>query len=93
MSQCENRTAFHYAFPPNSSAVNGRSMTLEIQCREPAEYSTTVVGVGSGRARAGAEHGTFALCVNHSQLMEQMDREMVDEGWTKSLVARPTRIA
>ncbi len=59
-------------------------MTLELQCREHAEYASTLKGVGTGRERRGAAVATFGLCENHNQLFQMVDAELVQDGWAPS---------
>lgn len=68
-------------------------MTLEIQCTMDGEYTSTLLGLGTGKARTGAKTQMFSLCDNHSGLFEQIDKELVQEGWAPSYMGnRPTRI-
>lgn len=64
-------------------------MTLGAPCRETATYSTKVLGTAGGPARTGAPLKEFVLCENHSQLVEQIDRELIDDGWTSAFGERP----
>jgi len=68
-------------------------MTLDIQCDMDAQYSATLKGIGSGKARTGAAMQTFNLCDNHSGLFEQIDKELMEEGWASSMLGkRPTQL-
>lgn len=89
MVACENKVAAVHAFPPNSGPAADRKMTLTIQCRDPAEYSSSLRGVGKGRQREGAETRVFGLCENHRRLYEQIDLELVQEAWAPSHTTKP----
>jgi len=67
-------------------------MTLEIPCRQLAEFNATLLSVGTGRDRRGAKPATFPLCENHSQLFEQIDQELVQDGWARAHTGPPTQI-
>lgn len=68
-------------------------MTLSIECREPAEYSNTLKGIGSAKDRRGGAVRAFTLCDNHSHLYEQIDTELVQEAWAAAHTAKPVRLA
>lgn len=90
MAPCENKAAAIHAFPPNSMPVADRRMTLTLDCREPAEYSSSLRGVGMNRRRDGGQVRVFQLCENHSRLYEQIDLELVqDESWAPAHTAKP----
>lgn len=89
MALCENVAAATYAFPRDSMPAADRRMTLTIQCHDPAEYSSNLRGVGTGRRREGAQPRTFALCENHRRLFEQIDLELVQDSWSPSHIAKP----
>jgi len=44
-------------------------------------FSAMLLGAAGGRARKGPPR-EFFLCENHSQLVSQIDRELIEEGWT-----------
>jgi hypothetical protein len=93
MAACENKIAAIHAFPPDSQPAADRRMTLTIQCREPAEYSSSFRGVGTSRHRDGAQIRVFGLCENHRQLFEQIDSELVqDHSWARSLTSKSVQI-
>jgi hypothetical protein len=92
MSRCENVAAATHAFPRDSMPVADRRMSLTIQCRDPAEYSSDLRGIGAGRRRVGAEPRAFALCENHRRLYEQIDFELVQDAWSPSHTAKPTAL-
>ncbi|HXQ48540.1 MAG TPA: hypothetical protein VN842_01995 [Thermoplasmata archaeon] len=56
-------------------------MSLDTACRESAMFSAMLLGAAGGRARKGPPR-EFFLCENHSQLVSQIDRELIEEGWT-----------
>jgi hypothetical protein len=89
MAVCENVVAATHAFPPDSMPAADRRMTLTIQCHDPAEYSTTLRGIGVGRRREGAAVRTFGLCENHRRLYEQIDIELVQDAWSPSHTEKP----
>ena len=89
MTTCENVVAAVHAFPPDSMPAADRRMTLTIQCRYPAEYTSNLRGVGVGRARAGAQSASFLLCENHRRLYEQIDSELIQDAWSPSHTATP----
>ena len=92
VSVCENRAAAAYAFPRGPASIEDRRMTLDLACRERAEYNSTLLGVGTGRSRAGAQPKSFGLCENHAELLEQIDRELVQDGWARAHTQAPLRI-
>jgi hypothetical protein len=58
-----------------------------------AQNTSTLKGVGTGRQRTGGTSIAFALCDNHSEVFEQIDRELVEEGWAPSYMGkRPVHI-
>ena len=93
MAACENVAAANFAFPPNSMPVADRRMTLTIQCRDPAEFTSTLRGVGAGRHREGAQTRVFKLCENHRRLYEQIDFELVQDAWSPSHTEKPVALA
>jgi hypothetical protein len=88
MVSCENQKAASHAFPRGPAPVEDRRMTLEYQCREPANYSSTLKGVGKGKDRQGGAIATFALCENHNQLFQMVDAELVEDGWAPSYMGK-----
>lgn len=90
MSNCENAVAATHAFPRNSMPAADRRMTLTIQCHDPAEYTSSLRGIGTGRRREGAQVRTFGLCENHRRVFEQIDKELVQDAWAPSLTTAPT---
>ncbi len=73
--------------------IRDRWMTLSIPCRESAEYSNSLRGVGSAKDRRGGAVREFKLCDNHSQLYEQIDAELVQEAWAPAHTAKRVRLA
>jgi hypothetical protein len=93
MAPCENKKAAAHAFPRGPTPVEDRRMTLELQCREDAKYTSTLKGVGKGRQREGAAIASFDLCENHNQLFQMVDRELVEDGWAPSYMGhQPARM-
>ena len=92
MATCENVVAARHAFPAQSMPVRDRSMTLTIACREEAEYTHLLNGVGAGKDRRGGAPKSFGLCANHSPLFEQIDRELVQDAWVPAHTSKPTRL-
>ena len=89
MPTCDvQRTSLH-AFPQRSSSVLDRQMSLGAPCRETATHSTKTLGASAGPARAGAPIKEFLLCENHSQLVVQIDQELMDDGWSTAFAERP----
>jgi len=64
-------------------------MTLEMECREPATYTAKMSSAAKGRSRVGSVVQDFLLCENHAQLVVQVDRELLEEGWATSLPEKP----
>lgn len=93
MATCENVVAATHAFPPDSMPASDRRMTLTIQCRDQAEYTSNLRGIGVGRRREGAQARNFGLCENHRRLYEQIDLELVQDSWSPSHTARPTALS
>jgi hypothetical protein len=89
MATCENVAAATYAFPRDSMPVADRRMTLTIQCRDLAEYTSDLRGIGAGKHRVGAQPRMFGLCENHRRLYEQIDFELVQDAWSPSHTAKP----
>lgn len=92
MTTCENQAAARHAFPPNAMPVMDRRMTLNLQCHDVAEYTSSLRGVGRDRARVGGPVVAFGLCENHSRLYEQIDRELVQDAWAPSHTAKPAAL-
>jgi hypothetical protein len=92
MPVCENKIAASHAFPPDSMPAADRRMTLTIQCRDPAEYSSSLKGVGGSRHRDGAQVRVFSLCENHRRLYEQIDIELVQDAWAASHTTKPVEL-
>jgi hypothetical protein len=93
MAQCQIQTASTHAFPKGSASVEDRRMTLQMNCREPATYTARMLGAANGRSRVGSSPRDFLLCENHAQLVAQVDRELVEEGWATSLPEKPQFLA
>jgi len=73
--------------------VEDRRMTLEIQCLESASHTSSLQGVGTGKLRKGGVAAKFDLCENHNELFQQIDRELVQEGWAPSYMGKlPLRL-
>jgi hypothetical protein len=92
MVACANVAASRYAFPMDSMSVRDRRMTLTLPCPGQAEYSCELLGLGTDKARTGASASSFTLCMNHSDLYEEIDRELVEEGWRQTHTAKPERL-
>lgn len=90
MATCENAVAATHAFPRDSMPAADRRMTLTIQCRDAAEYSSSLRGIGTSRHREGAGIRTFGLCENHRRLYEQIDIELMQDAWAPSHTTKPT---
>jgi hypothetical protein len=90
---CENTAARSHAFPENAMPVRDRWMTLSIGCHEPAEYTSSLKGIGSAKDRRGAAIREFRLCENHTRLFEQIDAELVQEAWAVAHTTKPVRVA
>jgi len=88
MATCENQKAAAHAMPRGPPSVEDRRMTLEIRCDMDAQFTSTLKGVGSGTKRSGAATQSFALCDNHSEVFEQIDRELVEEGWAPFFIQK-----
>jgi hypothetical protein len=67
-------------------------MTLELQCRESATTIGHLRGAGGGRTREGSAVKDFYLCDNHAQLFQQVDSELIQEGWVPALARPPERL-
>lgn len=72
--------------------VRDRWMTLSIACHEQAEYSNALTGIGAGKDRRGGVVHEFVLCENHSRVFQQIDEELVQEGWTRAHTTKPARL-
>lgn len=92
MVTCENKVAALHAFPSNSAPAADRRMTLTLQCQDPSEYTSSLLGVGTDRHRGGAQVRVFALCENHRRLYEQIDRELIQDAWAPSHTAMPVAL-
>lgn len=92
MTTCENLEAARHAFPPDAMPVKDRRMTLTLQCHYPAEYSSTLKGVGHDRARDGGAVVAFSLCENHRRLYEQIDVELVQDAWAPAHTIKPASL-
>lgn len=93
MGQCQNQTAGRFAFPnKGATPVDDRQMTLTIPCHEEATQRSSMAGLGSGKNRRGATVQTFVLCDNHAEVFQQIDTELVQDGWSPTFQARPERI-
>jgi len=68
-------------------------MSLATKCRETAAYSAQMRGAAKSMGAAAAAAREFLLCENHSQLVSQVDRELVEEGWSGVLVTQPQFLA
>ncbi|HEV8050187.1 MAG TPA: hypothetical protein VGP88_06295 [Thermoplasmata archaeon] len=89
MAQCQIEPASAYAFPRGPAPVEDRQMSLAGRCRESATYSANLRGAARARGANASTAREFVLCENHSQLVAQVDRELVEEGWSSVLVERP----
>jgi hypothetical protein len=93
MAVCENKRAANHAFPRGPPPVEDRRMTLELQCRETATHTSTLMGLGTGKKRTGGVVATFGLCENHNELFQMVDQELVEDGWTPSYMGKkPDRL-
>lgn len=92
MVACQNVLAAQFALPEKSMPVRDRAITLRLPCSEYASYSSSFLGLGSGKARVGGATQTFVLCENHSQLFSQIDNELVQDGWAHAISDKPTRL-
>jgi hypothetical protein len=81
MLQCQIDSASRHALPPTAMPVQDRKMSLDTACREEATYSAKLGGLSKGHDRKGSPVREFVLCENHSQLMTQVDRELMEDGW------------
>ena len=72
--------------------IRDRWITLSIGCREAAEYTNSLRGLGSGKSRNGGAVREFQLCDNHSHLYQQIDAELVQEAWAVAHTAQPIRL-
>jgi hypothetical protein len=63
-------------------------MSLDTPCREEARFSAKLLGLAGGRPRKGAVAKDFLLCENHSQLVTQIDGELIEDGWASALVEK-----
>jgi hypothetical protein len=91
MPTCQNQAAARHALPQAPMPVHDRRITLTIPCHEDATYDCALMGVGVGKARQGAVVQHFELCDNHTELFQQIDFELVQDGWTRSHSAPPVR--
>jgi hypothetical protein len=92
MAACQNVVAAQFALPEKPMPVRDRSITLRLACSDYASYSSSFLGLGSGKGRVGGTTQTFVLCENHAQLFSQIDDELVQEGWAHMFSEKPTRI-
>jgi len=92
MAICQNQLAARHAFPDGPMPVQDRRMTLTITCHEPAAWATPLTGVGNGRLRQGGAVKTFSLCENHAEVYQQIDRELVQDGWAPSINSKPIQL-
>ncbi|HEV2317297.1 MAG TPA: hypothetical protein VGV89_06965 [Thermoplasmata archaeon] len=67
-------------------------MTLTIPCREQAEYTCQLLGIAGPKSRTGSKVVAFSLCQNHSGLYDQIDRELVEEGWPRAYIGAAERM-
>lgn len=93
MTACQIQAAARYAFPRGPTAVEDRRMSLDTNCREESTHSTKLFKASTTRARTGAAVQEFHLCENHSQLVAQVDRELIEEGWTTAFSEKPQFMA
>jgi hypothetical protein len=64
-------------------------MALDTSCHEDGTYSVQMLGAAAGRSRKGSAAREFVLCENHSQLVAQVDGELMEEGWSTSFASKP----
>ena len=68
-------------------------MSLDTSCREESSYATKLFKASATRARTGSAAQEFRLCENHSQLVAQVDRELIEEGWSTVFSEKPQFIS
>jgi hypothetical protein len=90
MGQCQVQSVSLHAFPKGHASVQGRRMSLDSPCREGAVFSAKLLSATGGPSRKGATARVFLLCENHSQLVSQIDRELLEEGWSTAFVEKLT---
>jgi hypothetical protein len=88
MAHCQVQSVSPHSFPKGATSVEGRRMSLDTACREEAVFSAKLLSTAGGRARKGAAVKEFLLCENHSQLVSQIDRELIEEGWSTVFVEK-----
>ncbi|MCI4318947.1 MAG: hypothetical protein L3K23_02300 [Thermoplasmata archaeon] len=93
MTQCQVQAATKFALPPSAMPVHDRRMSLETACREEATYSLKLLGGVGDRHRTGAPVREFVVCENHSQLVTQVDRELMEDGWATALPEKSRTLA
>jgi hypothetical protein len=88
MPHCQVQQVSPHSFPKGPASVEGRRMSLDTACREDAVFSAKLLSTVGGRGRKGAVAKEFLLCENHSQLVSQIDRELIEEGWSTVFVEK-----
>lgn len=91
MPTCQNQLAARHALPPAPMPVHDRRITLSIPCHDEATTDCDLMGVGVGKLRQGGQVRHFELCDNHTELFQQIDLELVQDGWTRAHQDRPVR--
>ena len=92
MVACQIQAAARFAFPRGPTAVEDRQMSLTLACRESAGYTAHLISAAKGRDRKGAPSQDFTLCQNHEELLQQIDDELVSEGWSSCRGSRSTSL-
>jgi hypothetical protein len=93
MKECQIQPASRHALPLAASSVHDRRISLFTVCHEEATYQTKLKGAAQGRMREGATPYEFVLCQNHSQLITQIDTELLEDGWSTVFAERPQTLA
>jgi hypothetical protein len=50
------------------------------------------LSASAGRGRKGSPTREFLLCENHSQLVAQIDGELIEEAWSTVFGEKPKRL-
>jgi hypothetical protein len=93
MMLCQINSASLHALPPTAMPVQDRKMSLDTVCREEAVYSAKLGGLSKGHDRTGTPVREFLFCENHSQLITQVDVELMEDGWGTAFVEKSHRLA
>ena len=68
-------------------------MSLGFPCHETATFTTKLRSGSFGPARQGAPVREFLLCENHSQLVTQVDQELIEDGWATAFIEKPRSLS